>query len=370
MTLPVNVGPSALAGVAGEAERAIAAGDAAEMKRLDDKCQTIRRMADNVRQSPYASAAQKELAEKLMVDAAQMSLTIKFAFGEIDVHPGGQRESHVTKSNMAPVTERVADTRLRKLVKTLGPEGKTLAAERIVEKVESDVTAMRAVKRMIEDRERAESRIEFDGEFSVEWIHSDIESLPQHVEAGSVDAIITDPPYPKQYLHLWPHLAKLAVSVLRPGGVCGAIIPNGYMPEVLASMTVDGLAWRGEASLLMTGANAFDWATRMNAGHKPFGLWVREPTDPDDWQRFTSTIKLPHATAQLTGTEFGEHPSWGQNADGFVSILEKLDIRGTVLEPYAGGGTTLLACATRGLHMIAADKSAEMIALSKERLSG
>lgn len=34
----------------------------------------------------------------------------------------------------------------------------------------------------------------------------------------SVDLIVTDPPYPKQYLPLWADLARVAARVLKPGG--------------------------------------------------------------------------------------------------------------------------------------------------------
>ena len=48
--------------------------------------------------------------------------------------------------------------------------------------------------------------------------------LPQ-LEAGSVDAVVTDPPYPQEFAYLWRPLAEQSARILKPGGhlftLCG-----------------------------------------------------------------------------------------------------------------------------------------------------
>jgi hypothetical protein len=49
----------------------------------------------------------------------------------------------------------------------------------------------------------------------------------------TIDAVITDPPYPKEYLSLWSHLARFSKDHLKPGGVLLAMTPAPYLPEVM-----------------------------------------------------------------------------------------------------------------------------------------
>jgi hypothetical protein len=49
----------------------------------------------------------------------------------------------------------------------------------------------------------------------------------------NVDAIITDPPYSKQYLHLYEDLARFASQVLKPGGSLLTMAGVAYLPQIL-----------------------------------------------------------------------------------------------------------------------------------------
>ena len=51
--------------------------------------------------------------------------------------------------------------------------------------------------------------------------------------AGKLDAIITDPPYPREYLDLYDDLARLAKSALKPGGILAVMVGQSYLPEIL-----------------------------------------------------------------------------------------------------------------------------------------
>lgn len=47
----------------------------------------------------------------------------------------------------------------------------------------------------------------------------DFREILSNVPDASVDLILTDPPYPKEYLHLWSALSELAARVLKPGAL-------------------------------------------------------------------------------------------------------------------------------------------------------
>ena len=69
------------------------------------------------------------------------------------------------------------------------------------------------------------------------WIRAPIEHLAQHVPAASVDVILTDPPYGKEFLPLWASLAPFAVHALKPGGSLLAMSGHLWLPEVFAALT-------------------------------------------------------------------------------------------------------------------------------------
>ena len=54
---------------------------------------------------------------------------------------------------------------------------------------------------------------------------------------NSVDFIITDPPYPKEYLPLYGVLSKVAARILKDGGSLVCMCGQSYLPDVIAELT-------------------------------------------------------------------------------------------------------------------------------------
>ena len=65
-------------------------------------------------------------------------------------------------------------------------------------------------------------------------IHASVADLPQHVAKQSLDAIITDPPYPGEFVALFGVLAEVAVEVLKPGASLIVMSGQCYLPEIYA----------------------------------------------------------------------------------------------------------------------------------------
>src|ERR671915_583282 len=68
-------------------------------------------------------------------------------------------------------------------------------------------------------------------------VHGDVATLPDHVAAGSVTLLLTDPPYHRDKVGLYGTLAQVAAQVLRPGGSVIAMCGQSYLPEILSLMT-------------------------------------------------------------------------------------------------------------------------------------
>jgi hypothetical protein len=63
--------------------------------------------------------------------------------------------------------------------------------------------------------------------------------------SGSVDAIITDPPYAESDLDLHRKLGLLAMRALKPSGWCLALVGQVYLNRIIGMMDLSGMCWRG-----------------------------------------------------------------------------------------------------------------------------
>lgn len=73
--------------------------------------------------------------------------------------------------------------------------------------------------------------------------HGDAVDLMSVVERESIELIITDPPYAKQYKPLYRLLNDLSIQILKEHGSLFTIIQHYCVPEVLGYFT-EPLKWR------------------------------------------------------------------------------------------------------------------------------
>ena len=64
-------------------------------------------------------------------------------------------------------------------------------------------------------------------------ITSAIADAHLHVEPGSVDFVITDPPYPQEYLPVYSELSVFASHALKEGGSLLCMVGQSYLPELI-----------------------------------------------------------------------------------------------------------------------------------------
>jgi hypothetical protein len=277
--------------------------------------------------------------------------------------PADRQEALSHKRNRES-TERAA--------KTTGTSGRSVArfkrvmneAPDLAEKVRSGELALDRAERVIRDRE-AEAR-------RIEQARSEAAAQPQPTvvdirygdfrdvlaDLRSVDAIITDPPYPGEFLPLLDDLAAWADKVLAPDGVLAVLMGQTHLPEVYRRL--DGhRPYRWTACYLTPGAGYASQARRCQSNWKPLIIYGGGP-------RFADIIRSE-------GTDAGakSHHKWGQDYGAFHTIVERFTSRGqTVVDPFMGSGTTLLAAHALGRHAIGCDLDAAHVATARERVGG
>ena len=189
-----------------------------------------------------------------------------------------------------------------------------------------------AIKTAIRETENEEltAIVEQNADSLVEIRHGDFMQAMKDIPAESVDAIITDPPYPAEYLHTWSGLSEVAMHVLPPGGFCIAYSGKQHLDEVIERMKSAGLKYFWQIIFKQT-VRAVIHPRKVNTVYKPILIFQKPPiTAPDAYfEDYLEGEKV----------EKDQH-EWQQSENGFAWLIEKFSRPGQlILEPFSGGGT-------------------------------
>jgi len=179
-----------------------------------------------------------------------------------------------------------------------------------------------------------------------------------------VDAIITDPPYPKEFIPLFGDLSALASKVLRPSGVLVVMTGQWWLREYLEELSRH-MSYRWTAAYVAQGARTRVHAASVGTGWKPLLVFQRG-----------DAVGVPFLVDDLfdaaCGTRDGtdkEHHHWGQSESGIAEQVERFTKPGAlVVDPFLGGGTTAVVCQDLGRRFIGCDIDAAHVATSRERV--
>lgn len=269
-----------------------------------------------------------------------------------------------------PVSSRERESRER-AAKAVGVSGRAVAqAKRLTENAPDLAVEVKAgsfpldrAERIVRDREAEARRIEQGKRdaalagvvTTVDIRHGDFRDVL--AELTGVDAIITDPPYPAEFLPLLDDLAAWADKVLAPDGVLAVLIGKTYLPDVFRRL--DGhRPYRWTGCYLTPGPGYVSHARRVQSNWKPVLVY-------GGGKRFADVVRSEGSDADAKN-----HHKWGQDYGAFHTLVERLTDRGqTVVDPFMGSGTTLLAARSLGRHAIGCDLEAEHVETARRRIA-
>lgn len=189
---------------------------------------------------------------------------------------------------------------------------------------------------------------------------ADIRDGLKMIPDGSVDFVITDPPYPKEYIPLYYDLSIVAYRVLKPGGSLIVMCGQSYFPEVIRNLCACLNYHWCMAYITPGGQSPQLFHKKVNTFWKPV-LWFTKGDYSGDY--IGDVLKSP---PNDNDKRFHE---WGQSLGGMKDIVERFtNPNDVILDPFLGGGTTGVAAVTTGRRFIGVDIEQENIKVSEKRI--
>jgi ParB/RepB/Spo0J family partition protein len=191
-------------------------------------------------------------------------------------------------------------------------------------------------------------------------ILGDFADIGSTLPSESIDSIITDPPYPKEFLLVYETLAIQSARLLKPGGSLLVMCGQSYIPEILNLMTPYINYFWMLSYQTPGGQSPQIWERKVNTFWKPV-LWFVKGEYQGDWHG-----DVIHSDVNDNDKK---HHEWGQSESGMNDLVGKFTEPGDViLDPFLGGGTTGLVALSLGRKFIGVDIKAENIEISRERI--
>ena len=316
------------------------------------------------------AVAQDELLDRISTPSVEMRRAVRWAERRIGLLLGDNAGG---RSNQTPKAFRGLDpvqrSAFRKMAKVDGDNFRAHLVStddmRLLSRAGVAKWSDRAVKIKDESNARdmafdaAVADAEGDG-----WkmLHGDFRERLMEIEPGTVDVVVTDPPYPAEFLPLWSDLSAIAARILKPQGVLIAMTGKIHLPQVIAALGGNlAYGWMyaqplpGSSSRILARSVLQEWKPWLaySNGQWPSGSVGWHPDLLDGSSRHKSTYR------------------WEQDPDGARHLIETLSpAGGVVVDPFTGTGAFGVAALAVGRRFVGVELDAERFDGSAERLAG
>jgi len=226
--------------------------------------------------------------------------------------------------------------------------------------IEPKKVAHNVRKKKKEEERKKQSEEGKSLKLDIDFRLGDFEEVLADIPDNSIDCIITDPPYPREYIECWSKLSRFAAKKLKNNGFCIAYSGQLNLPEVIKRMS-EHLNYYWMFSLLHTGSRQLINARNVFCGWKPLLVF----------QNGFKKFETPMDDFIIgSGREKGQH-DWQQAIDELTPIIEKFTKPGDlIIEPFAGGGTIIIAANKMNRNIIAAEIEEDIYNIAKSRING
>lgn len=193
-------------------------------------------------------------------------------------------------------------------------------------------------------------------------------SLPIHrmkekISEGSVDLILTDPPYELDGISAFRDLSRFAGYALKDGGSLLCMSGKMYLYEILKRLhDYPALRYHWMLDYVMPGPNVLVQQRRVYRQVKPIFWFVKG--------EYQGEFINDRVITPYRKTSSNEFHKWGQSVEGISAILNKGFVfpGDTICDPFLGGGSTCLAAYKKGCRFIGGDINPDCVQTTESRL--
>jgi hypothetical protein len=172
------------------------------------------------------------------------------------------------------------------------------------------------------------------------------------------DFVITDPPYPREFIPLYENLACRSEEWLKEGGLLVAMCGQSYLDEIFELMSKSSLRYYWTAAYLTPGQPTPLRQRQVNTTWKPLLMFSKG--------EYKGKIFGDVFKSDANDKEFHK---WGQSISGMYSIVSGICLPGQrILDPFCGAGTTGVASLMHNCLFDGIEQDAENANISKARL--
>lgn len=181
---------------------------------------------------------------------------------------------------------------------------------------------------------------------------------------GSVDAIVTDPPYDKAGVPIFEALGAFAARVLKPGRLAAIYAGHLQLDTEMELLAQGGLTYCWHGANVLPGRHTKVHVRKVAGRHRSVLLYSAGAYVPRSW-----VIDLASADGRGGPEERPLHP-WQQALGPVRHWVRQVSQPGElVCDPFVGSGTTALACVLEGRRFIGADIDPACVETARQRLA-
>lgn len=244
-------------------------------------------------------------------------------------------------------------------------QGRKLRMGDVVELAKQTDTDIEAVWKKITDRgdscssvkaavrelrnEKAARKVKTAKDELVEIRLGDFVEIAKEIPDGSVDVIITDPPYPHEFIACWSQLSEVAARILKPHGLCIAYSGKLHLDECMSRLG-EHLSFYWQIVFMQTVMPTIH-PRKVNTKYKPILVFQNVP----------GVAKVRAHDRYFIDVIEGEKVEkdaheWQQSADGVERLVDVFtNVGDLIFEPFSGGGTTALVARHMNRRCIACE---------------